>query len=156
MIHVAATCGQNQVLDVLSHYFGLIQDQWYSVVKFYNAAKVGNVALIERLLDKGVQPDSTNIWGEHLFWIAAKYGRTAVVDALAQRTDVNVNSMSVSGRSPLFWPSEFGHERVVAILVNAGVNLNLIDKNGDTAVSVARKMGHQRIIDIFQRWKTTE
>lgn len=59
--------------------------------------------------------------------------------------------MSVSGRSPLFWPSSAGYERVVAILTEAGVDPRFVDKNGNTAVTVARQNGHERVVELLER-----
>jgi hypothetical protein len=149
----AAACGQDGVLNLLSRQNDLISisNEWFRVAMFYNAAKVGDVGSIEQLICEGTKPDTKNIKGVTPLWIAAKYGRYAVVKVLAQRTDVNVNSISLSGKSPLFWPSSIGNERVVAILMEAGADPDLMDENGDTALTVARKYGHQRIAKLLER-----
>jgi ankyrin repeat protein len=121
------------------------------IAKFYNAAKAGDVCCIEQLIREGTKPDTKNIRGESPLWIAAAYGHEAVVEVLAQRADVNVNSMSISRRSPLFWPSSEGYERVVAILMEAGADPDLVDENGDTALTVARRNGYEGIAKILER-----
>ena len=150
----AATCGQIPVLDLLSQQTGLIsvQEEWRYIAKLYNAAKAGSIGSIEQLIHKGTKPDMRNIRGETPLWIAAMYGHHAVVKALAQRTDVNVNSTSITGRSPLFRPSEKGDEWAVSILMEAGADPNLVDESGDTAAIVARKNGHERIVKILEHW----
>jgi len=149
----AATCGQILVLDLLSRQTGLIsvQDQWRYIAKFFNAAEAGDIRCVEQLMREGTKPDMKNIRGETPLWIAAKYGRDAVVKVLTQSADVNVNSTSITGRSPLFWPSENGDERVVFILMEAGADPNLVDQNGDRAVTVARKKGRKRTVKILER-----
>lgn len=77
--------------------------------------------------------------GGNASWIVAAHGCEEFVNVLAQRTDVNVNSRSINGRSPRFWPSSAGNVRIVAILMEAGTDLILVDVNRDTAVAVARK-----------------
>lgn len=57
-----------------------------------------------------------------------------------------VNSLSTANRSPLFWPSCYGYERVVAILLEAKADPSFVDENGETASQrVARKNGHTGI-----------
>jgi ankyrin repeat protein len=98
-----------------------------------------------------MKPDSKNLRGETPLWIAAANGHNAVVKVLAQRLDVNVNSLSTSRRSPLFWPSCYGYKRVVAILIEAGADPDLVDKNGDTAVTIARKNGQRGIAKVLEK-----
>jgi ankyrin repeat protein len=81
----------------------------------------------------------------------SKSERDAVVKVLAQRLDVNINLLLTSGRSPLFWLSCYGYERVVAILMEAGVDLDLMDENGDMAVTMARKNGHGGIAKVLEK-----
>lgn len=59
-----------------------------------------------------------------------------MVKVLTQRPDVNVNSLSISQRCLLFWPSFKGHVSVVDILLEANADPSLEDENGDTAVTV--------------------
>ena len=87
-------------------------------------------------------------------WIAARYRQAAVVKVLVQRADVNVNSISVHGRAPLFWPSYLGYEQVVALMIEAGADLGPVDENGDTAVIVARRNGHGRVVKMLE-WSRT-
>ncbi|EJP69845.1 ankyrin repeat-containing protein [Beauveria bassiana ARSEF 2860] len=151
----AATCGQDGVLDLISRQDGLISanDEHRRVANFYNAAKAGNVCWVEQLIQEGVKPDSKNPKGLTPLWIAAREGHDAVVRILAQRLDVDVNSLSIAGRSPLFWPSNYGYEKVVAILLEAKADPGLVDENGDTAVSVARNNGHKSIAKAFEKFQ---
>ncbi|KAH7124601.1 vegetative incompatibility protein HET-E-1 [Dactylonectria macrodidyma] len=154
VVKAAATCGQDGVLNLLSQQNGLVsvQDEWRCIAKFYNAAKAGDVRCIEQLIHEGTKPDTKNIRGETPLWIAAYYEHEAVVKVLAQRTDVDVNSRSIAGRSPLFWPCSEGDERVVVILMEAGADPHLVDENGDAAITVARRQGHERVAKILARF----
>jgi len=149
----AAACGQYEVLDLLCRRHGLrpLQDDWISIAAFYNAAKHGDVESVGKLLREGTQPDVKNIESVTPLWIAAVYGQKAVVEVLARREDVNVNSLDVSGRPPIFWPSAYGYEAIVSLLIASGADPRFVDVNGDTAVSVARKRGHERVVRILER-----
>ncbi|OAA34802.1 Ankyrin repeat-containing domain protein [Beauveria brongniartii RCEF 3172] len=151
----AATCGQDGVLDLVSRQDGLIpaNDEHRRIAKFYNAAKAGNALCVEQLIQEGAKPDLRNASGVTPLWIAAEEGHDAVVRILAQRLDVDVNSLSIAGRSPLFWPSNYGYEKVVAILLEADADPSLVDENGDTAVIVARKNGHESIAKVLQKFQ---
>ncbi|KAM3464614.1 hypothetical protein MY5147_009463 [Beauveria neobassiana] len=151
----AATCGQDGVLDLVSRQNGLIpaNDEHRRVAKFYNAAKAGNARCVEQLIQEGAKPDLRNPRGITPLWIAAEEGHDAVVRILAQRLDVDVNSLSIAGRPPLFWPSNYGYEKVVAILLEAKADPGLVDENGDTAVTVARENGHENIAKVLERFQ---
>lgn len=58
---------------------------------------------------------------------------------------MDVNSLSVANRSPLFWPSVYGYGKVVAILLGARANPSFVDEAGATALSVAWERGHDDI-----------
>ncbi|KAK7398584.1 hypothetical protein QQX98_012040 [Neonectria punicea] len=149
----AATCGQDRVLDLLSQQSDLIpvRNEWRRIANFYNAAKAGDLRRIEQLMHGGTKPDMKNIRGVTPLWIAAANGHVEIINVLARRTDVNINSTSISGRSPLFWPSSEGYERVVAVLMEAGADPGVVDENGDTAVTVAGRNGHQKTAKMLER-----
>ncbi|KAK1759303.1 hypothetical protein QBC47DRAFT_337161 [Echria macrotheca] len=148
----AAACGQYRVLDLLSHHTGIsIQDEWRQTAKLYNAAKSGNTRRVEELILAGAKPDMRSNRGETPLWVAAYKAHEAIVKLLARRPDVNVNSRSIIGQSPLFLPARLGKERIVSILLEAGADPNLMDKNGDTAITLARERGHERIVKMLER-----
>jgi ankyrin repeat protein len=128
-----------------------IKDEWISIATFYNAAKSGNVESVKKLLRDGAQPDMKNGRSVTPLWIAASWGHKAIVELLAQREDVNVNSLSVAGRPPIFWPSARGNEAIVSLLMAAGADPRFVDENGETAASIARKRGHERVVQILGR-----
>ncbi|KAF6841013.1 ankyrin domain protein [Colletotrichum musicola] len=50
VVKAAATCGQDQVLDMLSQQTVRIEEEWCCIVQFYNAAKAGDVWAIEEMI----------------------------------------------------------------------------------------------------------
>ncbi|KAF6782348.1 hypothetical protein CMUS01_16724 [Colletotrichum musicola] len=152
VVKAAATCGQDQVLDMLSQQTFRIEEEWRCIAQFYNAAKAGDVWAIEEMIQQGVKPDVKNIRGETPLWIAAGLGHNTVVKLLAQRRDVDVNSRSVSGRSPVFWPASSGDEPIVATLMEAGADPTFMDCDGNTAIMIARKNGHEKIAKMLEGW----
>ncbi|KAK4178043.1 hypothetical protein QBC36DRAFT_112384 [Triangularia setosa] len=147
----ASACGQLAVLNLLSRHFShyRIKEELVTTAKFNLAARNGDVRSINNFLDEGIYPDTANIRGETPLWISAARGHTAVVDVLLKTRKANVNSRSVSGRSPIFWPSAQGFDRIVAMLIDAGARGDFVDQEGQTAISMARKHGHCRIVDLL-------
>lgn len=154
----AATCGQERLIDFLSERHDRIpvQEDWRRIARFYNAAQDGKIAVVNKLLIEGVQPDLKNVEGETPLMIAAIMGRVEVVQALARRTDVNVNSVTIYGRSSLFWASYMGSEQVVPILIKAGADVGLRDVNGDRAIDAARCYGYDKIEKILKQAAESE
>ncbi|KAK2771388.1 ankyrin repeat domain-containing protein 28 [Colletotrichum kahawae] len=152
VVKAAATCGQDQVLNFLSEQTVCIEEKWRSIAQFYNAAKAGDVRAIDQLIQKGVKPDMKNIRSETPLWIAACLGHNTVVELLAQRRDVDVNSRSVSGRPPVFWSASCGYESIVAALMDAGADPTFVDCDGNTAIDMARKSGYERIAQMLEGW----
>ncbi|KAF6806913.1 ankyrin domain protein [Colletotrichum plurivorum] len=152
VVKAAATCGQDQVLDFLSQQTVRIEEEWRCIAQFYNAAKAGDVQVIEELIRKGIKPDVKNIWSVTPLWIAASVGHNTIVKLLAERRDVDVNSRSVLGASPLFWPASRGDEPIVATLMDAGADPTFMDCDGNTAIMIARKNGHEKIAKMLEGW----
>jgi hypothetical protein len=147
----AATCGQHKVLDLLSHLFGSVAltSQWLAIADLYTAAKLGDLESAQQLLSSATPPDFKNIRSVTPLWIAAFHGHEAIVKLLVQNADVDVNSLSISGRSPLFWPSDSGNDAIVSILLDAGAKSDYRDENGESPASVAKKRGHTRILELL-------
>lgn len=154
----ASACGQLAVIGLLSRHFSHrpIKEEWVMTAKFYIAAKNGDARSIRTLLDEGIHPDTANAKGVTPLWISAAQGHTAVVDILIKTGKVNINSRSVSGWSPIFWPSVQGFDRIVAMLIDAGARADFVDEEGQTAISMARKHGHRRIVHLLGRLESRE
>ncbi|KAN0075032.1 Heterokaryon incompatibility protein (HET) domain containing protein [Elaphomyces granulatus] len=143
LVKVAATCGQERVLDLLyNRYKFEDRTTWIRIAQFYNAAKNGRLNDVQRLLQEGVAPDLKNIRGVTPLWHAAAEGHAAVVKALLATGAVDVNSQdSICGRTPLFWASADGHTRVVQLLLDKGAHVHYKDIDSKTPISVARERG---------------
>ncbi|KAL5085380.1 hypothetical protein Trisim1_010606 [Trichoderma cf. simile WF8] len=153
VVRTAAACGQDDVLDLLSKDKSIVTNwnKWRCISKFYKAAKTGDIRCIKQLLNQGVEPDTKNLLGETPLWIAAKRRHEAVVKILAQEKSVDVNSLSNSSASLLFWASQKGYEWIVTILMEAGADPYLVNKDGHTALTIAKKHGNTGIVEMLER-----
>ncbi|KAI8714909.1 NACHT domain-containing protein [Fusarium sp. LHS14.1] len=147
----AASCGQLDFLHYLCQHIPPmnIDATWDSIARFYQAAQNGDADQLNQLLHEPIPFDTRNSKGQTPLWIAAFNRRTDIVSILVREIHVDVNSLSVSGQSPLFWPSAYGYEDVVNILVSAGAKSHFIDADGRTAISMARHNGHKKIVRIL-------
>jgi ankyrin repeat protein len=150
LVKVAATCGQERVLDLLYNRYKF-QDRttWIRVAQFYNAAKDGRLDNVQRLLQEGVAPDLKNIRGVTPLWRAAAAGRAAVVEALLATGAVDANSQNIDGRTPLFRAAANGHTWVVQLLLDKGAHVHYKDNDGKTPISVAREYNRRDVEDIL-------
>ncbi|WQF77080.1 Putative NACHT nucleoside triphosphatase, P-loop containing nucleoside triphosphate hydrolase [Colletotrichum destructivum] len=147
----ASACGQLVSLHYLCQYIPLekVEPLWDDIGRLYRAAETGNADEIEKLLETAVPLNTRDSFGRTPLWIAAGNGRAKVVELLCQQSEVDVDSLSSSGRSPIFWPSACGNERIVTVLLSAGAKTDFIDAEGQTAVSMARQNGHGNIVRLL-------
>ncbi|ORY71076.1 uncharacterized protein BCR38DRAFT_404206 [Pseudomassariella vexata] len=90
IVLAAATFGQLGILDLISRYNGpsLRKDEWCTIARLYNAAKSGDVKILQRLLLCGSSPNFAKTRAETLLWVAAARGHRRIVEVLTQRDDV--------------------------------------------------------------------
>ncbi|PVH75975.1 ankyrin [Cadophora sp. DSE1049] len=146
IVKAASTSGQESVLKLIQEdlEMSISEDQWL-IAQFYNAAKLGNVDMIQQLLAKGVEPDLKNPRCVSPLWIAAVSGHHRVVQVLLSNTSVDVNSKSISARSPIFWAAARGYKAVVKLLLDAGADPGAMDIDGNTPLSKAKQNGFREI-----------
>jgi hypothetical protein len=147
----AASCGRLDSLHYLCQHLprAKIDPCWDSIACFYQAAKSGDVYQLNQLLHEQISFDIKDSEGRTPLWIAAFHRQTDVVRILVRGRHADVNSLSASGQSPIFWPSAYGYEDIIKILVSAGAKSYFIDADGRTAISMARQHGHEKIVRIL-------
>ncbi|KAF4443570.1 Ankyrin repeat-containing domain protein [Fusarium austroafricanum] len=125
-------------------------------VLFQRDFKHDDVERVKQLLREPMPTDTKNSRGQTPLWIAAFNRRTDVVKILAREKNINFDSLSASGQSPIFWPSAYGYEDVVDILVSVEAKSYFIDANRRTAVSMARQNGHEKIVRVLLDAQSTQ
>ncbi|KAL7964577.1 hypothetical protein HDV63DRAFT_265294 [Trichoderma sp. SZMC 28014] len=153
VVKVAATCGHDAVLNVLSRQSNVDisnWDKWHDISKFLKAARTGNIHCIKQLIHEGVNPDMKNTRGETPLWHAASNGHEAVVEVLAQRPDVNPDIKNARGETPLWRAATNGHEAVVEVLARRpDVNVNSLSADGQSPLFWPSSRGYERIVAIL-------
>jgi len=89
--------------------------------------------------------------------VIAQYGQTLlswVVNLMVNlmRDETNVNLSDNSGRTPLSWAAERGHETVIReLLMSSKVNINLKDNSERTALWWAEQNSHEAVVSLLSR-----
>ncbi len=87
------------------------------------AALDGDLATVQRLIERGTSPDTTDQDGNSLLMLAARTGQLPVVNYLLGRKAA-VNARSKFGDTALLAASLKGHTEVVKALLAGGAELN--------------------------------
>ncbi|KAK2021447.1 ankyrin [Colletotrichum zoysiae] len=147
----AAACGQLDAIDYLCFQIARmdVNPAWRDIAHLYHAAENGAVDEIRDLVQQAVPFNTQDTFGRTPLCIAACNGHTEVVKLLTQSVEVDIDCLSTSRRSPVFWPSARGNEDIVNIVVSAGAKTYFKDIDGQTAVSIARQNGHDSAFRIL-------
>lgn len=111
------------------------------------SAYAGNVELLDNILAMDPDPFNGDPWGRNALWVAARYGREAVVDRiLAANTAAGWSlplwgTCSWDGSTALWNAAEQGHDNVVEMLLDAGAVDVLNTRRKEGAVSAAARGG---------------
>ncbi len=83
--------------------------------KLFSAAKSGKTNKMEKILNTGMDLETTDNIGQTPLHIASIYGRPKVVELLLSK-GANPNTKDNLGRTPMFAASSFGHNKIVNLL----------------------------------------
>jgi ankyrin repeat protein len=113
------------------------------------AARVGDVAGIEALLDSGVDIDSLDQYGQTALMLAAHNGRLDAIESLLQH-EPKLNVTAKYGLSALMLAIVAGHAGVARRLVGAGADLTILGTGapgffGKSAYDLAAERGMKEL-----------
>jgi ankyrin repeat protein len=120
-----------------------VPDRKGTATALHMAARNGNKAMVELLLDHGADVNGVGEWqgmtGAALHF-AARYGYLAVAETLlAHKADVNLGPEG--GSTPLHLAAEAGHKPLVDLLLERGADANAKTDSGWTAMHSAAQGG---------------
>jgi ankyrin repeat protein len=91
------------------------------------AAQNGSAAMVERLLNAGVDPNAPVLsHGETALMLAARSGSVAAVKSLLDHGAQPNGKDKLRGTTPAMWAAEQGHVEVLRLLASSGADLNAV------------------------------
>jgi len=115
----------------------------------FDAAKAGDTATIQGLLDQGANANSTNKQGETPLHAAASADQSQVAMLLIQK-GANVNSTTIGGWTPLHTAARFGATKVVTLLISKGANVSAVNADGRTPEALASAVNNVRMASLLR------
>lgn len=115
----------------------------------FDAAKTGDIATIQGLLDQGANVNSTNKQGETPLHAAASADQSQVAMLLIQK-GANVNSTTTGGWTPLHTAARFGGTKVVTLLIAKGANVSAVNADGRTPAELAQAVNNVRMASLLR------
>ncbi|KAK3866810.1 hypothetical protein Pcinc_027677 [Petrolisthes cinctipes] len=108
-------------------------------VAIVDAARRGNLELMEECLKAGVSVNSLDKSGCSPLHAAAQAGHWNCVDRLVQDTRIQVNLQNKLGDTPLHCAAYRGHAEVVQVLLKMGARIDIVNKDNCTPRGLAKK-----------------
>ncbi|XP_057318711.1 ankyrin-1-like isoform X2 [Microplitis mediator] len=114
----------------------------------FHVLHVGNIEMLKLILSKNVDINCRNFNNETLLVAAIRQRSFEKTEFILMREDfVNINDVS-QGESALHEAGKFGAENrlILNLLLNAGVDVNLVNKSNQTAVNTTNFERNKKII----------
>jgi ankyrin repeat protein len=111
------------------------------------ASQTGHAEIVERLLDRGINPNLTN--GTNSLLIVAVRSKQMEVAKVLLARGADPNLTAGTGITPLSWAIRTGDPALVEILVQSGADPQLRSINGKTAFDEAQSV--TSILEVLRR-----
>ena len=115
------------------------------------AASKGDVAAVEKKLNKGVPIESTNDKGETPLCLAVIGGHVSTISTLLSH-NAQIEARTKKGLTPLLCARQnvsTSRINVMRVLLSAGANLDAKDENGDTALHQAVSLSRPDLVEFL-------
>jgi hypothetical protein len=111
----------------------------------------GNLAVVERLIQGGIDVNAVDPRGNFPLLAAAEQGHVLIVRALLA-AGANVNQRDDSpGFTPLMRAASYGHIEVVVMLIDTGADVNAtLDECPLNPLTYAQEGGHEEIVKLLR------
>ncbi len=112
---------------------------------FTIACQEGDKDIVEKLLDKQVNPNQAMSNGVFPLYMACQNGHENIVKMLLDK-QVNPNQGAVDGMTPLYMACQKGYEGIVKMLLAKGADTNQGAIDGMAPLYIACQEGHENIV----------
>lgn len=121
----------------------------FGVTPLSLACQNGSTAMVELILERGADPNTTARGGETVLMTAARTGKPGPVTALLARGAV-VDAKERRGQTALMWAAADGHAEVVEVLLKAGAEFRtVLPDSGFTPWFFAARGGRTDVVRVL-------
>ncbi len=116
----------------------------------HDAAREGNVALVEQLLAQGVDVNVVDETRNTALHHAVAEAQIDVVNALLKRhSKLDINARNNAGETPLHLAGAKGRQKIAALLIDHGAEINALDRREYTPLCAAAFEGRPDTIKVL-------
>ena len=119
--------------------------------QFLEAAKAGDVSMIQKLLEKGVDIQSQGLQDcetHTALHLASKHGKEATVRLLLEN-GADVHAKNGKGWTALHHAAHYSHEQVGGLLLENGADIDAEDQKSGIALHDAADCGNEQMIELL-------
>jgi len=116
--------------------------------ELFEAASYGNVNLITRLLQQGVNINAANSGRETALHMAAANGRYTAVIYLINH-GANIQARTIKNWQPIHHAARFRKANIANYLVRKGASPHVRTSDGLSAIDMARTLKDQQLLRVF-------
>ena len=92
---------------------------------FFNAAKYGNIELVEILISEGVDINAKTDYGITALILAARYGHLEIINLLLEN-GADINARDDCGNTAVMAAAAFGKSEIVKFLIEKGADIKAL------------------------------
>ena len=151
-LHHACQAGSIACVDLLLNHGMVFSPTLSGDNELMLAIESGNVMLVQKLLDYGINVNMMNRRRLSALHYAVKANNMEMVRMLCARGAI-VDLQDRKGLSAAMCAAKYGHEEILQVLIDKGSLLNMQDSLGLTALHLAAIQGHSRCVSILLRSK---
>ncbi len=119
-------------------------------LSFIEAAKQGNISVIESLLNKGIDINTIDKDGNTALIEATRHNQRACIQKLIEKGS-KVNIKNNDGWTALIVASQNGYKTIAELLIKNGADFNIKANDGNTALTFASYKGYVEIVKILKK-----
>lgn len=108
----------------------------YGNTALMKAARVGELSVVEELLDAGADITCKNIDGNTALWLGCFSENPLIVSKLLE-AGIEVDTKNEGGVTSLMYAASSGKEEMVSLLVEAGADVSIENDDGFSALDLA-------------------